>query len=292
VVAAGTAALALAGPFALRPFVDVAGAAGDVTMAFVLDFGGPHSNQVAGCVTVPGSDNGYEALAAFAGQEHLALPTYNAVNLLCSINGIPATGCGQALPHGFIYWSYFVTDNGSWSYANSGAFASVSQDEELGDDVQGWRFQDPGKGNPDDPPPRTAPIFADLCPSSTTTTTTATTTTVPSHVHPVPSAGTAHRTKDTASTTTTTPGLSLAAPSGSTGSGPTATTSTDPSDTSTSLPQTSIPPDPEVGVISANRSSDQGGAGPGPDPLIVGGLLVAVLAIAAYTRWRKRPRTP
>jgi hypothetical protein len=26
--------------------------------------------------------------------------------------------------------------------------------------------------------------------------------------------------------------------------------------------------------------------------MIVGGLLIAALAIAGYTRWRKRPRTP
>ena len=51
VAAAGTAALSLAGPFALRPFAaaaEAAGSAGKVSVAFVLDFGGTSADQVVG----------------------------------------------------------------------------------------------------------------------------------------------------------------------------------------------------------------------------------------------------
>ena len=119
VVAAGTAALALAGPLALRPFVDAAGAAGaagDVTVAFVIDFG-PGTTPVVGCVDVPPTDNGYDALAAFASQEGIDQPTYNPSGLLCSINCIPSSGCGQVVAGGYIYWSYFTGAKGGWTYA-------------------------------------------------------------------------------------------------------------------------------------------------------------------------------
>jgi hypothetical protein len=279
IVAAGTAALSLAGPFALRPFVDVAGAAGEageVSVAFVLDFGGPASDQVVGCVAVPASDNGYDALAAFASQEHLALPTYNSSGLLCSIDDVPATGCGQAVPGGYIYWSYFITQRDQWSYANTGAFATVTPD-----DVQGWRFQNPGADDPSAPPPRTPPAYHTLCPPVRAY--------PPVRSAPAPVAGQPETGPGPTDTTTT--GVSLSAPAGSSKSTTTTTTTTtQPVPTTTSLPQTVIPPDPVTGVVAADRSSD--GGGPGPDPLIVGGLLVAVLAIAAYARWRKRPRTP
>jgi MYXO-CTERM domain-containing protein len=276
VVAAGSAALALAGPMALRPFADVAGAAGEVTVAFVLDFGGPRSDQVTGCVTVPASDSRYDALAAFAAQERLALPTYNASGLLCSINGTPSSGCGQVVSGGYIYWSYFTGGTGAWSYADTGAFGTVTPG-----DVEGWRFQDPGTGLPNDPAPRTTPDYTALC--------------APARTPPgrggggrparTPAGAAAHRarslrsTKGGGSTTSTT----------STSQSSTTTTSTYPPDQSSSdtQPDISIPPDPVVG--SATVSKQAGGGG--PDPIIVGGLLVAVLAVAAYARWRRRPKS-
>ena len=161
VVAAGTTALALAGPFALRPFADVAhaaGTAGETSVAFVLDFGGPAGNQVVGCVTVPSSDDRYDALAAFVSQERLAQPTYNASGLLCSINGVPSSGCGTEVAGGYIYWAYWTGGPHGWTYAETGASNPVGQD-----DVEGWRFEDPGKANPSDPPPRTAARYSAIC---------------------------------------------------------------------------------------------------------------------------------
>ena len=157
VVGAGATALSLAGPDALVPFVSVAGAATDVGVAFVLDFGGT-VGTVVGCVHVPATDNGYDALAAFTAQEHLAAPTYNSAGLLCSIGGTPASGCGQTVAGGYIYWSYWHGTSGSWQYASTGAFATVTTG-----DVEGWRFQDPGTGEPNDPPPRAAPDYTSIC---------------------------------------------------------------------------------------------------------------------------------
>ncbi len=185
-IAAASAALALAGPYALEPFVDAAGAATEVGVAFVLDFGGDRG-QVVGCVHVPTSDNRYDALAAFTEQEHLAAPTYNDTGLLCSIGGIPVSGCGQQVGNRYIYWSYFTgpttTDGpGPWSYSSTGAFAQVGACTPgpggalVGCDVEGWRFQDPGTGLPNDPAPRTPADYAAICLSSVTTTTAPTTT--------------------------------------------------------------------------------------------------------------------
>ena len=53
-------------------------------------------------------------------QEGLAPPTYASSGLLCSINGIPASGCGQTVAGGYIYWSYFTGGPGSWTYASAG----------------------------------------------------------------------------------------------------------------------------------------------------------------------------
>ena len=161
VIAAGTAALALAGPFALRPFVDAAGAAGEVTVAFVLDFG-PGGSQVVGCVSVPATDSRYDALSAFATEKGLVPPAYAPSGLLCSIDLIPASGCGQSVAGGYIYWSYFTGSGGRWAYSSTGAFATVRKG-----DVEGWRFQDPGSGRPNDPGPRTAAVFTSICSGGT-----------------------------------------------------------------------------------------------------------------------------
>ena len=287
VVAAGTAALSLAGPFALRPFTDVAGAAGTVTVAFVLDFGGASTNQVVGCVTVPTSDTRYDALSAFTQSRGLGAATYAPSGLLCSINGTPATGCGQVVPGGYVYWSYFTGGNGAWTYASTGASGTVTPG-----DVEGWRFQDPGTGRPNDPAPRTTATFASICATTTTTTTT----TAPGSragsgatggsVGAGSRAARSHRAKQAAG-----PTAAAGAAGGAGGSGGSTTTSSTASspDTTSSLPVTTIPPDPVVGVASIARPAPPGA---GPDPIIVGGLIAALLAAAAWVRWRRRPRIP
>ena len=161
-------ALASVGPGALVPLKAVVVAASDVSVAFVVDFGS--AGVVTACVKVPATDNGYEALAAFTQQENEATPTFNSAGLLCSINGDPSSGCGQAVTGGYDYWSYWHGTTGSWAYASTGAFGTVTNG-----DVEGWRFQDPGTGNPNDPPPRSAPNYTAICGAIVSTTTVAST---------------------------------------------------------------------------------------------------------------------
>ena len=298
VAAAGTAALSLAGPFALRPFADAAhaaGSAGAVSVAFVLDFGGSSGDQVVGCVTVPASDTRYDALAAFVQQKGLAQPGFAPSGLLCSINGVPSSGCGQVIAGGYIYWAYFTGGPHGWAYASSGASGTVGTG-----DVEGWRFENPGSGNPGDPAPRTAPRYNALCHSTTPTT-------VPTggstgggggggggsggggqgHAH-----ATAHTHAPHGSAAAVSGGSSTTSPPSTTSStAPSTTAPTDPSGSSTSVPDSGAPTDPTAGLANTKHASS-GGSGPGPDPMIIGGLLIAALAIAGYSRWRKRPRTP
>lgn len=327
VIAAGTAALSLAGPFALRPFADAAhaaGSAGEVSVAFVLDFGGPSGNQVAGCVAVPSSDTRYDALAAFAQEKGLTQPGYAPSGLLCSINGIPTSGCGQVIDGGYIYWAYFTGGAHGWTYASTGASGTVGTG-----DVEGWRFENPGSGNPGDPGPRTAPHYNALCGSTPPTTlpgggsggggaggggsgghgggggtagqghghtathahaTHGSTTAASGGSSPTNSSTAPSSTAPSTTTSTPCPDPTASSTDSSTTSSST-TTSTPCPDTPTSSPGTDVTSDPTVGLANTRRASS-GGSGPGPDPMIIGGLLIAALAIAGYTRWRKRPRTP
>lgn len=161
---AASVALSGGGPDALVPFKQAAGAASEVSVAFVIDFAGLAPTQV-GCVTVPGTDNGYQALAAFTEQEHDAPPTYNGSGLLCSIDGIPNSGCGVGVSGGYIYWSYWHGDSGGWAYASTGASQTVHSCNEGGQDcdVEGWRFENPGKGNQTDPAPAALPDYSAIC---------------------------------------------------------------------------------------------------------------------------------
>jgi hypothetical protein len=309
-VAAAASALAAAGPDALVPFRAVAGAAAsEVQVAFVIDFGGSAHASV-GCVKVPASDNGYAALAAFTAQEHEQAPTYNSTGLLCSINGIPSSGCGQVVSDGYIYWSYWEAAAGKWKYAEAGAFGAVTNGE-----IQGWRFQDPGKANPSDPPPTTRADFAAICASASSPTTTTTTT---------------RATPAGTSTTTTTvstepsPGTTPSAigQGKSNGSGPTPTSSSG-KGSSTSSPKgaagrstrTTDPPtkapeskpgkggsssststNPSGGshpqALSATATDDRSRGGDSAVPLIIGTLFILALLVVAVIRWRRRPGSP
>jgi hypothetical protein len=303
VVAAGTAALALAGPFALRPFVDTAqaaGTAGEVSVAFVLDFGGSSSNQVIGCVTVPTSDSRYQALSAFVQQEGLAQPSYAGSGLLCSINGVPSSGCGQVVGGGYVYWSYFTGTTQGWAYSPTGASSPVTAG-----DIEGWRFQDPGAGNPSDPPPRSPARSSVSCGSSPTTPTTPAVGSGGSGGSG--GTGSGGGTGDTAAPQT--PASQAVAAGAGRGAAGSSTTTTVPSSSSSSTDATTPssssdtpppvassssagkPTHPEVGLANA-RHARPGSGGGSPAPLVIGGLLIAALAIAAYVRWRKRPSTP
>jgi hypothetical protein len=292
-VGAASAALSLAGPDALVPFKDAAASAATVGVAFVIDFGS--GSPVVGCVQVPPSDNGYYALAAFAAQEHLAAPTYNQSGLLCSIGAVPASGCGeQVTPGQYDYWSYWHGATGKWVYSSAGAFAAVAPG-----DVEGWRYENPGHANPNDPPPGSSPDYAAICPAASVAPPASPAATSPTSApgSGVPAGG------------TTAPGGSpqAGAPAGSTVTNPPVTAPTTHASGATGARASPAAPRSTAGgstttiassgsagnhqALGASRSS-AGSNGGSIAPLVIGGALVAALAAAAGWRWRRRPRTP
>ncbi len=256
-----------------------------MSVEFVLDFGG--SQPVVGCVKVPSGDNGYQALAAFTQQENLAPPTYAQSGLLCTINDVPDPNgpCGQPVPGAYIYWSYWHGSSGDWQYSSTGASGAVTQG-----DVEGWKFQNPGHGNPTDPPPTVAPAYASVCgpeASVTTTTTTTTTATTPATAPAttvVPASPGGFAATRATQPTSKTPATAAAS------SGPTTTVAAAGSTSTSSPPTTSTgQSDHQAHSLSAAPADVQKEGGGSPAPFIIGGLILAALVAASVFRWRKRP---
>jgi hypothetical protein len=293
-VGAASAALAAGGPDALVPFSDVAGAATSVGVGFVIDFSGSGA-PVTGCVQVPPTDNGYQALSAFAAQENLAAPQFalDGSGLLCSINGIPAApACGQAVTGGYQFWSYFyMTDSsGNWTYANRGASAQVGSAAN-GEDVEGWRFQNPGPDNASAPKPSISPDYANLCHSVAPPTTVPAPATVPPAVTTPPSpGGSAPKGTGVGGSSATPPSTVGAVSPGSTS--PTSSTTTPQGAGTTGTTTTSESPRIASRSLSAADAADHGGSGTGGVPALIGALVVLALAAAAVVGWRRRARTP
>ena len=289
-VGAASAALAAGGPDALVPFSDAAGAATEVSVAFVIDFGslGP---PVVGCVQVPSTDNGYYALAAFTAERGEATPIYNNADLLCSINGEPANApavCGDRVPGGYDYWSYWHGTTGSWVYASTGASADVQNG-----DVEGWRYETEAASNPNDPPPAPAPDYASICGSvpSPSTTSPVSATTLPPAVATPTSPGSAGGSAvpkgsgfapGTSTPTTATRGAS------STSTQPISTTTAPGHETT--VPSNASAPGAESQSLRAADTADHQGSGGGAVPALIGVLLVLALAAGAVFGWRRRAR--
>jgi hypothetical protein len=315
-IGAASAALSAAGPDALVPFKDAAGAATEVGVAFVIDFGGS-TKPLVGCVRVPPADNGYYALAAFLQQEGEAQPVYNSSGLLCSINGIPAApACGQSVPGGYQFWSYWTMTNGSgaWSYADRGASVPVGSAAD-GEDVEGWRFQNPGPDNPSAPAPRVVPDYTAICGSPTPVstppagppvvaatvppTTDPGSTTAPAGTEPPSSSPAPAVTSATPVSGREQTSGSAAAAKGATGrtSGARSTAGSESTATTsrTSSSKTSPTSGKQAQALRASATDDRqgsGGSAGSAAPVIIGAVLVAALiAVAAY-RWRRRPGTP
>jgi hypothetical protein len=246
---------------------------------------------------VPSGENGYAALAAFTQQTGEATPVYNSSGLLCSINGDPTSGCGQAVSGGYLYWSYWHGTSGTWQYANTGATATMQNG-----DVEGWRFENPGKSNPSDPPPGAAPNFASICGAVPATPTTAATTTpaapqtngassadssVPQAAPP--SAGSHQSTAPGpagASTSTTSGGGYPMSSSPAPGSRSGATTSPSPGQPG-STSSRSVKPGAGAQSLRASPATAHLGGGGSAVPLLIGGGVLAVLIIASLLRWRR-----
>jgi hypothetical protein len=189
-----------------------------VHIAVVVD-AGPSGTVSTVCVAAGSRDNGAAALAARASRLGTPQPRYNGSGLLCAIDGIPQTGCGDRSNGHYSYWSYWHGAGGNWSYSNVGPGGSRVN----ANVVEGWRWQPDGAGLPTDPAPRGPATPAAVCAPAPPPTTRPPTTTPPPTQHataPPASSGGGPGTVAGQQVTTTTP-----APGGTKGSArPTVTT--------------------------------------------------------------------
>jgi hypothetical protein len=136
-------------------------AAGDVRVAVIVDFGDSSSVSVA-CVPAGSRDNGAQVLGERASMLGAPAPRFNASGLLCAIDNVPATGCGERTSGRYAYWSYWHGVDGQWQYSSFGP-AAWRVDADV---VEGWRFQPAGVGNPSDPAPRASAALPTDCRSA------------------------------------------------------------------------------------------------------------------------------
>lgn len=275
------AALAPGGPDALMPFkLLAASAAQTIGVAVVVDFG--NGTVTSSCAHVPAGSSDYQALAA-------VYPVVtNSAGLICDINNVPTSDTSQCLRSAgngqFYFWSYFQGSSGVWQYSSVGPGAYVGPS----DDVEGWRFQNPGPDNSTAPGPAATPNYAAICGAPITTTAPAPPPPAPATpptatFNPPVSAttgkaatGTGHVTTTTMKKTGTTPSTSVGGARGS--------TATAGAHTSTTVANSSGPGrHTRAALASASVSSA---------PVLPVVLILAVIAILAglgYYRWRRRP---
>jgi hypothetical protein len=258
-------------------------AAGDVRVAVIVDFGDSSSVSVA-CVPAGSRDNGAQVLGARASTLGAPAPRFNASGLLCAIDNVPATGCGDRSSGRYAYWSYWHGVDGQWQYSNFGP-AAWRVDADV---VEGWRFQPAGAGNPSDPPPRASAALPADCrpvPPSTAPPVVAPAGTAPPAPGGNPSSPAAPGagSQRASSPTTDTAGAPNDVSTSTTGIAgdvrPDATTSTEPTETS---------------AAAARASSTSGGtdgSGSAPVGLVVGIALVATLGVGGALLARRRRAT-
>ncbi|MCB1029353.1 MAG: hypothetical protein KDB24_16500, partial [Microthrixaceae bacterium] len=138
--------------------------AGDTRVSVVVDYGtvSGNSSPSATCITITQTMNGAQFLAARAQALGTPAPTYGPSGLLCSIDGYPASGCGERSGGNYLYWSYWNGSSGRWVYSNQGPASRRM----TANSVEGWRFVR-GGGGASDPAPRVAPNRTAICPPVT-----------------------------------------------------------------------------------------------------------------------------
>jgi hypothetical protein len=267
-------------------------AAGDVHIAVVVDAG---SSEAVSAVCVPSSssDNGATILAARASMLGTPQPRFSSSGLLCSIDGLPATGCGEAHGGRYAYWSYWHGRGGNWSYSNFGP-ASSRVDSAI---VEGWRWQPDGAGLPTDPPPRGPASAKAVCvpapPPATAPPTTVATTTRPTPVTGISPPVGAQQTPSTAPSVG--PRASTAA---STATRPASrastatTTATAGRHPPTRAPVQSSPSSFALAARGVAAGPPAHGSGTAPIGLIIGVSLVIALVAGGAIAARRRARTP
>ena len=111
------------------------------------------------CVEVPVGASGADVLVARAQALGRPVPRWASNGLLCALDGVPASGCGERIDGAYNYWAYFLGDGGSWSYAGTGPALRRATSAR----TEGWHFV-AGAGNASDPPPRLSPTATAICP--------------------------------------------------------------------------------------------------------------------------------
>ena len=135
---------------------------GEIRVALVVDSSDVGGGASATCLVVPAGTTGSQLLARRGSELGTGSPRYGSSGLLCAIDGLPTTGCGDRSSGGFEYWAYFNGSSGSWVYGNINPFTRRLSDG----DIEGWRYVQ-GAGNGQDPPPRIGPsqsLFPALAP--------------------------------------------------------------------------------------------------------------------------------
>ncbi len=135
----------------------------EIRVVLVVDSSDLGGGASATCLVVPAGTTGSQLLARRGSELGTGSPRYGSSGLLCAIDGLPATGCGDRNAGGFEYWAYFNGSSGSWAYGNINPFTRRLSDG----DIEGWRYVQ-GAGNGQDPPPRIGPsrsLFPALAPS-------------------------------------------------------------------------------------------------------------------------------
>ena len=248
--------------------------------------------------------------------------TQNSSGLVCGIDAYPANALQACLGSAnglYYYWSYWegnpATD--TWTYAQVGpAEHTVSAAQTY---VEGWRYQDPGPDGPSATKPSVSPAaaFAQACPGVTPVATsggggsgggggssgggggstqggaaTATPPVTTPTASPGPAPGAAAQVPASASAP---PRPAPAAPSRSGGgSGAAAPTTVGNGATSTTTTasgsQASATRRTTTAKLALTGAAAQRGAGGDPAlPVIVVAVLIGLIGVAAWYRWRRRP---
>ena len=137
---------------------------GEIRVVLVVDSSDLGGSSSATCLVVPAGTTGSQLLARRGNELGIGSPRYGSSGLLCAIDGLPATGCGDRNSGGYGYWAYFFDGGGNWTYGRNNPFSKRLTDGA----IEGWRFVTGGCGCGQDPSPRIGPsrsLFPALAPA-------------------------------------------------------------------------------------------------------------------------------
>ena len=137
---------------------------GEIRVVLVVDSSDLGGGSSATCLVVPAGTTGSQLLARRGNELGIGSPRYGSSGLLCAIDGLPATGCGDRNSGGYGYWAYFFDGGGNWTYGSNNPFSKRLTDGA----IEGWRFVTGGCGCGQDPSPRIGPsrsLFPALAPA-------------------------------------------------------------------------------------------------------------------------------